>query len=72
MTYDEKAGLDICDTCGQYIIDGYCDCSWEPDWPAMVEIAKKDLAKGYYPKFKTLRELLKMKGFPQGIIDSTL
>jgi len=24
--YDHRMGLNICPECGQYIIDGYCDC----------------------------------------------
>lgn len=63
-------GLDICEECSRYIIDGYCDCEFVPDWDEMLKIAKQDYETGQYPQMagRSFVEFLRWKGFPPEII----
>ena len=70
--YDKNTGLDICNVCGEYIIDGYCDCDSVPDWDGMVAIARRDYAAGYYDFDGTFAEFLAWKDFPPEVIESAL
>lgn len=62
--YDKNAGLNICDVCGEYVIDGHCGCEYVLDWPGMVKIARREYEAGNHNFEGTFAEFLRWKAFP--------